>query len=519
MLKFGKTGFLAALVLLAAVLPGLARAAEPVTIAINDNYSPFTVIDPIGEPRGLLIDMWREWSKATGTPIEFKVTSWADTLKAVRDGETDIHSGLFKNAERSEYMDFSEPIHKIKTGVFFKAGSELVPLDRLAGEKIGAIEGTYQQRYIKENLPGLNVVGYSNGEDLALALLKGDIRAAVNEVPAMQADLARHGLQGTIERHKDIVFSNQLFTAVKKGRRDLLEKINEGFRAILPTTLAKIERLWLSDINDHFYTGVGGRLTFTEAEEAWLAGNPIIRLAVTDFIKPVDIVDAQGNYTGLNADLIALLSNKLGINIVPEFFSKWDDVVRTATSGQVDGAFSLSRTPEREKSILFTKPYAFDPIIVLVRKDERGIAAWKDLSGRTVSVVKGSSVIDDIKKVLGDGKLVEVENEAAGLKGLAGGEADAHVSWLIPYGNALRAGPVPGLRIAVKRNSEGGTLRLGIHKSKPELYSVIRKGLNAVTREELAIPKREGREITHPPDRGRKNLADRSPENPHRHDE
>ena len=162
MAKAGKIGFLAALVLLAAVLPSLARAVEPVTIAITDSYPPFTVIDPIGEPRGLLIDMWREWSKATGTPIEFKVSSWADTLKAVRDGETDIHSGLFKNAERSEYMDFSEPIHEIKTGVFFKVGSEIVPLDRLAGEKIGAVEGTYQQRYIKENLPGLNVVGYPN---------------------------------------------------------------------------------------------------------------------------------------------------------------------------------------------------------------------------------------------------------------------------------------------------------------------------------------------------------------------
>jgi ABC-type amino acid transport substrate-binding protein len=268
MLKIIKIDFLAALVFLTAVLPGSALAAEPVSIAITDNYPPFTVIDPIGEPRGLLIDMWREWSKATGTPIEFQATSWADTLKAVRSGEADIHSGLFKNAERSEYLDFSEPIHEIKTGVFFKAGGELVPLDRLAGEKVGTIEDTYQHRYIQENLSGLNVVGYPSGEDLALALLKGEIRAAVSEVPAMRATLARLGLQGAVERHRDIVFSNQLFTAVKKGRSDLLEKINEGFRAILPTALAKIERLWLPDINDHFYSGAGERLTFTEAEEA-----------------------------------------------------------------------------------------------------------------------------------------------------------------------------------------------------------------------------------------------------------
>ncbi len=478
-------------VLLAAILILLSgfrasEATESLTIAISDNYPPLTIVDQIGEPRGLLIDMWREWSKATSTPVEFRVLDWPDTIESVRNGDVDIHSGLFKSSQRSEILDFSDPIHEIKTGLFFRASDQLVALDDLNGEKVAVVEGVYQHDYLLENYPGILTVSYPDYQDTVFALLKSDVRAVLSEVPSMQTALARNSLQGAIKRHPDLVFSNQVLAAVGKGRMDLLEKVNEGYRSIPTENLAQIERRWFSDPADHFYVGSDGQLSFTAEEEAWLSNNSIIRLAVTNFIKPVDIIDDQGGYTGLNADLITLLNNKLGINIVPEFQSAWSEVVERTMDGRVDGAFSLSRTPEREKNILFTKPYAFDPVIIVVRDDDDRFDSWDDLKGKTVSTVMGAANADDIKKALGNGRLLEVADENSGLVALATGKVDAHVSWLLPYGNALRQEPVPGLRIAVKRNSEGGTLRIGINKNHPQLYSIIRKGLNAITREELA---------------------------------
>jgi len=478
--------YVAALILFAAFVRP-AAAVEPLTIAITDSYPPLTIIDPIGEPRGLLVDMWRLWSETTGIPVKFRASNWADTLDAVRNGDADIHSGLFKNAGRAEYMYFSEPIHEVKTGLTFKAGgAPPVPLSRLGGSTVGAVEGTYQQRYVRENFPEVVVRSYADGESLIIGLLKGEVRALINEIPTVNAGLARLSLQGAFVRHKDILFSNQIVAGVARGRVDLVQIINEGFLAIPTEKLAVIEDLWLPDINDHYYTGAGGDLELTTAEREWLAENPVIRMAVTNFIDPIDIVDAQGNYRGLNADLIKLLNNKLNVNIVPEFHDTWGGVVADAMNGKVDGAFSLSQTPARETNLLFTKPYAFDPIIVVVRDGERGLAVWKDMAGKTVSVVKGSAVIAAITKVLGDGRLVEVEDEITGLRALADATVEAHVSWLLPYGNAQRADPVAGLRIALTRNTEGGTLRIAIHKSRPELYSVMRKGLNAITRAEMA---------------------------------
>jgi len=464
----------------------IADEQGPLSIAIDKAYSPYSLIGPTGESTGLTVEIWRAWSDATGTPIEFVPSGWEGTLEALRSGKVDVHSGMFKNASRAEWADFSEPIHQIHTALFFRAGSgKPVALEKLAGERVGVWAGTYQHQFLKDNYPQIELVTSASDDELILKLLNGEVRAILNEVPSVEADLAAFGIRGVLVRNEENLFSNTLHPAVRKGDRELLERINAGLRKISTARLHELEKLWLPNPSDHFFTGADGQIEFTPEEETWLATNPVVKLAVTTFIRPVDILDKAGKYTGLNADLIALLNKKLGINIVPEFFDSWGDVVAAAMDGTVNGAFSLSITPEREKSVLFTKPYAFDPIIAIVSRSSDDIEGWKGLEGKTVTVVKGASIIEEVFDMIGDGVLVKVETEIDGMKAVAAGVSDVHVSWLIPYGNAQRTHPIDGLKIALTRNSEGGTLRIGIHKDSPELLGILRKGLNAISREEM----------------------------------
>ncbi len=463
-----------------------AETPAPLRIAIDKAFSPYSLIGPTGEATGLAVEIWRAWSEATGTPIEFIPSGWEGTLDALRSGKADVHFGMFKNASRAEWADFAEPIHQIHTALFFRVGRDKpVPLEKLAGEKVGVWAGTYQHQFLKDNHPDIEPVALENDDQLILKLLKGEVRAILNEVPSVEADLAAFGIRGVLARSEESLFSNYLQPAVRKGERDLLERINEGFRKIPLARLNNLERMWMTNPSDHFFSGAGGEIEFSPEEEAWLAANPVVKLAVTTFIQPVDVLDDAGNYKGLNADLIDMLNKKLGINIAPEFFDSWGKVVKAATEGAVDGAFSLSITPEREKSVLFTKPYAFDPIIAIVARTRNDIVDWNDIEGKTVSVVRGASIIEEVQGMIGDGVLSTVESEFDGLKAVEFGAVDAHISWLIPYGNAQRAKPVDGLKIALTRNSEGGTLRIGVHKDRPELLGILRKGLNAISREEM----------------------------------
>jgi len=465
---------------------GEAADEKPLRIAIDKAYSPYTLIGPTGEAAGLGVEIWQEWSKATGSPIEFVPSGWEGTLEAIKTGKADVHFGMFKNEPRAEWADFAEPIHQIHTALFFRAkDGETKSLSQLSGEKVGAWAGTYQHQYLTENYPDIEVVAVEDDDQLILKLLKGEIKAVLDEVPSVEADLASFGIRGVLSRESESLFSNLVHPAVLKGRTDLLQRINDGFQKIPVMQLHEIEKRWMSNSTDYFFSGASGAIIFSSEEEQWLNNNPIIKLAVTTFIQPIDIVDEAGNYTGLNADLIDLLNKKLGVNIVPEFFDSWGNVVKSAAKGVVDGAFSLSITPEREKTILFSKPYAFDPIIAVMARNNDDIESWNNLKGRTVSVVKGASIVEEIRELIGDGELIEVVSEDEGLKRVASGKADAHVTWLIPYGNRQRVDPVPGLKISLTRNSEGGTLRIGIHKDRPELNSIIRKGMDSITREEL----------------------------------
>ncbi len=471
----------------AAPLQAQQGSSAPLRIAISKTYSPFAVLTPSGQSAGLFVDLWREWSHATGRPVEFVVGTWSETLEAVRSGRADLHSGLFRNPERDTWLDFSEPIHEIKTAVFVRADRDRpLPIGQLGSVKVGAISNTHQEAFLKQNYVAFQTIGYAGDEALIAALLEGEVRAIVSEVPSVRAALGRLGLGGMLVQVDKPLLTNFVHGAVRKGESALLQEVDAGLRAIPRRRLEALEKRWLPDPADRYYMGGSGRIELTSWEKAWIKKHPLIRFAVTDFIAPVDIVDKNGIYSGFNADLIRLLNSKLAINIVPEFYSQWGDVVAAARAGRVDGAFSLSQTPERQRDLFFSQPYAFDPIILLVREKRSDIGDWKDLLGRRVSVVKQASMLEDVRALVESGEVIEVESEGEALRLLALGKTDAHASWQIPYGNELRRQPVPGLKVVATRISEGSSLRIGIPKNRPALFGIIRKGLNAITQAELA---------------------------------
>jgi len=455
--------------------------ANAVIVALYGNYPPFSVIGIDAKPSGLLVDLWREWGKTVNKPVAFRVSGWSETLENVKLAEADIHSGLFENEERAKWMDFSDPIYQISSAVFVKTNSSVpTSLQGLAGRTVGTIGNSYQENYIKSFYPKVRIVSFPDAEDMITALLLGKIDAFVNEVAFFEAVLLQLGIPGLVAKGK-VIFENHLKAGVLKSNESLLKMVKEGFNEIPLTKKQEIEARWIGAPENRYYAALAQRVKLSKEEKQWINDHPALRFGVTNFIRPVDIIDKKGDYKGLNADLIALLNRKLGINIVPEFHNKWGDVVSKTMNGKLDGSFSLSRTPEREKKILFTKPYAFDPVIFVIRTGEEKPTSWKDLAGKKVSAVKGGSFIEEIRKLVGEhGKIVTVEREDQGLTMLKEGKVDGHVSWLIPYRNTLTATGLKGTIISLTRNTESGSLRIGIPKNRPILYQIISKGLESI---------------------------------------
>ncbi|WP_460021438.1 transporter substrate-binding domain-containing protein [Magnetospira thiophila] len=471
-----------------ALLAPVVRAADdpvPLRIAISDDYPPFSIVNQSGGPFGLLVDIWRAWSKATGRPITFVSGGWSWTLEALKNGEADIHSGLNWTEERATFLDFSEPIYESRSTLFTFNTDAPVTLENLVGKKVGVVKDTVHDRFLTEQHPTILRQAFDDNQQTINALLLGKVDAILSESVSIQSSLARLGLGGALQRSDVVLYAKAVHAGVAKGNQALLKQINEGLQSIPVATMAEIESRWLPNPADHFYVQDKNRIALSTEEQAWISANPSIRLAVTTFIEPVDIFDQNGGYSGLNPQLMVLLGQKTGLEIKPEFFSKWSDLVDSTLTGKVDGALSFSITPERQAHVQFTKPYAYDPVVIITRNSREDISARNDLRGKRVTAVEGLAWIDEIKADIGDGELVIVADDGEGLAKVAAEDVDAHVTSLILFNSAQKRQFVPGLKVAGSRNTEGGSLRLAVHNSKPLLFNILEKALNALTEDEL----------------------------------
>ena len=76
----------------------------------------------------------------------------------------------------------------------------------------------------------------------------------------------------------------------------------------------------------------------------------------------------------------------------------WDSKELELNSGKIDVIWNgLSKTPEREKSMLLTKPYLKNRQVVLVRADST-INSVNDLENKTICVQKGSTGAETLSK-------------------------------------------------------------------------------------------------------------------------
>lgn len=457
---------------------------EGLIVAVSRGYAPFTFLGPDGEPTGLLVDLWRMWSKATKIPISFKAGSWAETISALRNGEADVHSGLFKNEERAEWLSFSTPLYESGTVLFYRSGVKSgLTLADLAGQRVGAMKGSFQEAYLRANHPRLEVVTAPEAESLILALLKGEVEAFIHEEPVVQSDLGRMGLAGLVT-HGEPLFSNRISAGVPKDREDLLQRINQGLQKISLEDLAGLEARWRPNEADNFYKTFSAEAGLSPNEKVWIRSNPTITVAATPDWPPFEF-RAGDKYQGLHADIIRLVADKVGLKVRP-VFDKWSVLVDKLKKGQLDLCPGLNATKQRQEYLAFTDPVS-ESLQVIIAPPEAHVESVTDLKGRTVAVEKGYATESFLKKNYPGIKILEVKNTLAALRAVITGKARAYLGNQAVALYLIKKDTLTGLKVvAFVEEAKRSRYRIGVIRSKPVLRHILQKGLAAVTPEEMA---------------------------------
>lgn len=116
--------------------------------------------------------------------------------------------------------------------------------------------------------------------------------------------------------------------------------------------------------------------------------NKIIAGTATDF-PPFSFRDESDNIVGFDIDIVQAIAQRLNKSIEFKDMS-FESLIPQLKTGSIQLiASGLSATPERQKNILFTKPYlSGNPLLVVSLKDS-AINNFEDLKGKAILVNTG----------------------------------------------------------------------------------------------------------------------------------
>jgi ABC-type amino acid transport substrate-binding protein len=304
---------------------GETNRREPLSV-VNCEYMPFYFKGGNGELRGIFIDLWKLWSEKTGIPVEFRIHSWEEAVRQVKDGEADINAAVFHTPERDAYLDFSIPFFNVTSHLFHHVG---VPapkhLNQLPGYRIGAVTGDFSVDFLK-NRPHSALTEYISHERLVTEAIAGNVDAFVMEGPVASTYLAKHdGLQ-RIRRAAVPAYTQHFRAAVREGDTALLRIIDRGMAAITPKEIDTIVRSWTGepypDPADRYPEKVVVAASFDQ--------------------MPFHFVDEEGRVAGMFIDLWRLWGRVTGTEISFKT-GTWSESLEMVRNGSADihaGCFS-----------------------------------------------------------------------------------------------------------------------------------------------------------------------------------
>jgi len=223
-----------------------------------------------------------------------------------------------------------------------------------------------------------------------------------------------------------------------------------------------------------------GRIRWTENEIAFLKDHPIIILGVDPGFVPFEFIDKNGEYKGIAADYLSLISERTGLKFEVVKDRTWPEAYDMALAGDVDALPAIGKTEERERHFLFSEPYYSFKRVIVTRDTETGIKGLEDLEGLTVAVQRNSSHHSYLLSYSNINLSIYDSVEAA-LTAVATGTEKAFVGNLATTNYLIRSHGLTNLRLISFEAEKEQALYFAARKDWPELISIINKALASIT--------------------------------------
>ena len=209
-----------------------------------------------------------------------------------------------------------------------------------------------------------------------------------------------------------------------------------------------------------------------------------LRVVMDDNYPPYVFRDSGGVLSGYLMDVWKLWEDKTGVR-VELVATDWGKAQQLMAGGQADVIDTMFRTPERERKLDFTPPYAEIPVPIYTHAGIGGITDLDTLHGFLVGVKAGDACVNKLEAA-GIATLQSYHNYEALIQAAVAGQI--RVFCLDePAANYLlyRARIERDFRKAFTLYT--GALHRAVHKGDTKTLLLLQHGFSAITPDELAV--------------------------------
>jgi ABC-type amino acid transport substrate-binding protein len=216
---------------------------QSIRVVMDDNYPPYSFTDKNGQLQGILPDQWSLWEQKTGVKVEISAMDWDAALNRMRVGEFDVIDTIFKSPERMLWLDFTKPYARLEVPIFFdREISGIHNAASLKGFAVAAKRGDDAIEVLRRQ--GVEqLLLFNSYEGVIRAAQQGKVNVFVVDQPPALYFLHKFGIRNRFKQSPPINVG-EFHRAVKKGNRDLLHLVENGFGQMTPREMRLISRKW-----------------------------------------------------------------------------------------------------------------------------------------------------------------------------------------------------------------------------------------------------------------------------------
>nr|WP_320012742.1 transporter substrate-binding domain-containing protein [uncultured Desulfobulbus sp.] len=456
----------------------------PLRVHNETDWPPFNFYEN-GVPQGLSIDVMNRIATLTGLRIQYvSGPSWAEFITMIDKGQLDVMLNIIDLPERRKSFMFTTPYVKSLTGVFVPEQRKGLfhSFEDLRGQTIAIPAGFDLEITLPQYHPEINLLPVRDILACIEAVKSGKAIGFMEEIGVVDYIVSQRMMPGLIMAFPvtEKPFVSDLTIGVRTDLSLAYSIIQKGLNEISGDELYKIRQKWLLKASEFYERTL---VNLSVPEKRYVNEHKLLKICVDPAWPPLDYINAQGEHSGLSSDLIKTIAERLGLTLELVTTQTWEESLTTIKNGECDAIPLMNETSESGTYLDFTRPYFDFATVIATRKDASFIGGYSELYGKTLALQAHYFITEYVRANHPKINIIEVENTRAALKLVSEHKAFATIDSMPTVVNIIETMALENIKI-VGTVPQQNSMKLGVRKDAPLLYSVLDKGVASLTEPE-----------------------------------